>query len=106
MSRTTAPDEVWDTDTIETQSTLPVISPSVADSIQPPQLDVDKEHVERIKRGAEGVDPDPSARSRMAALLQSVTGWDIFPELSPDRLYVSRLWAEDWNSPEDSVYDE
>jgi hypothetical protein len=26
--------------------------------------------------------------------------------VSDERAYVSRLWAEDWNSPEDSVYDE
>jgi hypothetical protein len=45
--------------------------------------------------------PDPGARLRMAAALHGVTGWDIFPELSDDRAYVSRLWAEDWDSPED-----
>lgn len=47
---------------------------------------------------------DPSARLRWAELIHDVTGWD-FPEIPGDREYVSRLWAEDWDSPEDSVYD-
>lgn len=50
-------------------------------------------------------EPDPGARTRMAGLLYEVTGWDIFPELATDRDYASRLWAEDWDSPEDAIYD-
>lgn len=29
-----------------------------------------------------------------------------YPKKDVFRSYVSRLWAEDWDSPEDSVYDE
>lgn len=47
---------------------------------------------------------DPQARNRWATKLHEMTGWE-FPEISADREYVSRLWAEDWDSPEDSVYD-
>lgn len=47
---------------------------------------------------------DPHARERMADLLHRATGWDLF--VPGDREYVSRLWAEDWDSAEDAVYDE
>lgn len=48
--------------------------------------------------------PDPDARGRMAAILYQITGWETFG--GDERAYVSRLWGEDWDSPEDSVYDE
>ncbi|HXP21635.1 MAG TPA: hypothetical protein VN840_18485 [Streptosporangiaceae bacterium] len=47
--------------------------------------------------------PDPDARDRMATMLYHITGWDLFG--AGERAYVSRLWAEDWDSPEDSAYD-
>lgn len=50
------------------------------------------------------VTPDPDARARMAAVLYRLTGWETFG--GDERAYVSRLWAEDWDSPEDSIYDE
>ena len=46
-----------------------------------------------------------SAVDRMAERLHELTGWEIFPEIPTDREYVSRLWAEDWDSPEDSAGD-
>lgn len=63
------------------------------------------EYLHRFMEG-QAPRPDPEARTRMASLLESVTGWHIFPEAAADRAYVSRLWAEDWDSPEDAVYDE
>lgn len=30
----------------------------------------------------------------------------VIREDAPERDYVSQLWAEDWNSPEDAIYDE
>jgi hypothetical protein len=47
--------------------------------------------------------PDPGARARIAGILYRITGWEMFA--ADERAYVSRLWAEDWDSPEDSVYD-
>lgn len=47
----------------------------------------------------------PDAVVRMAEMLHDLTGWD-FPEIPTDREYVSRLWAEDWDSAEDSTYDD
>ena len=61
------------------------------------------EHAQSITAG-EAPEPDPDARIRWALVLHHVTGWD-FPELATDRDYVSRLWAEDWESPEDAIYD-
>src|SRR5258708_37794407 len=49
-------------------------------------------------------DPDPEAPARYAALIYRITGWDAFSD--PAREYVSRLWAEDWDSPEDAAYDD
>lgn len=50
---------------------------------------------------------DPTARYRIAAVLHRMTGWDTFSDdAEAGRAYVSRLWAEDWDSPEDAVYDE
>jgi hypothetical protein len=62
------------------------------------------EHARSIATG-EALKPDPDARVRMASKLHAATRWDIFPELASDREYVSRLWAEDWDSPEDAIYD-
>jgi hypothetical protein len=45
-----------------------------------------------------------SGRSREAAAIRHVLGHD--DDEAAMRAYVSRLWADDWNSPEDSVYDE
>jgi hypothetical protein len=64
------------------------------------QLD---EHAQSITTG-EAPEPDPDARIRWALVLNHLTGWD-FPELPTDRAYISRLWAEDWESPEDAIYD-
>jgi hypothetical protein len=47
--------------------------------------------------------PDPEARERIAAMLYHITGWEMFG--ADERAYVSRMWAQDWDSPEDSVYD-
>lgn len=50
---------------------------------------------------------DPLARLKMATLLWAATRWNIFPELDEtDRDAVSRLWAQDWDSPEDVRHDE
>jgi hypothetical protein len=50
---------------------------------------------------------DPTARFRLAAILHRLGGWDVFADdAEAERAYVSRLWAEDWDSPEDAVYDE
>jgi hypothetical protein len=87
----------WDTDVPRTVHP-PLVAPADAPG---DQLD---EHARSIEDG-EAVQPDPDARIRMANMLHSVTGWDIFPELATDRDYVSRLWAEDWDSPEDAIYD-
>lgn len=46
---------------------------------------------------------DPCARLRLAEILYRITGWEVFG--ADERAYVSRLWAEDWDSPEDSAYD-
>lgn len=45
-----------------------------------------------------------SGRRREAAAIRRVLGYD--DDEAAMRAYVSRLWAEDWNSPEDSVYDD
>ena len=53
--------------------------------------------------------PDPHARARMAAILYEITRWDVFADADDEvdeRAYVSRLWAEDWDSTEDAIYDE
>jgi hypothetical protein len=65
--------------------------------------------IERMQRLMTAATPtgDAAARSRIAAALHQVTGWDVFAEdAEADRAYVSRLWAEDWDSPEDAIYDE
>jgi hypothetical protein len=49
---------------------------------------------------------DPLARARLAAVLFQVTGWEVFADENDERAYVSRLWAEDWDCPEDAVYDD
>jgi hypothetical protein len=45
-----------------------------------------------------------SGRKREAAAIRRVLGHD--DDEAAMRAYVSRLWADDWDSPEDSVYDE
>jgi hypothetical protein len=45
-----------------------------------------------------------TGRIREAAAVKRVLGHD--DDEAAMRAYVSRLWAEDWNSPEDSVYDD
>lgn len=45
-----------------------------------------------------------TGRTREAAAVKRVLGHD--DDEAAMRAYVSRLWAEDWDSPEDSVYDE
>jgi len=45
-----------------------------------------------------------SGRTREAAAIRRVLGHD--DDEAAMRAYVSRLWAEDWDSPEDSVYDD
>jgi hypothetical protein len=47
--------------------------------------------------------PDPDARDRIATMLYQITGWEMFG--ASERPYISRLWAQDWDSPEDSAYD-
>lgn len=42
---------------------------------------------------------------RIAELLDRITGWELFGG-GDERAYVSTLWAEDWDSPEDSAGDE
>jgi hypothetical protein len=43
-------------------------------------------------------------RVREAAAIRRVLGHD--DDEAAMRAYVSRLWAEDWDSPEDSAYDD
>jgi hypothetical protein len=45
-----------------------------------------------------------TGRDREAAAIRRVLGHD--DDEAAMRAYVSRLWAEDWMSPEDSIYDE
>lgn len=45
-----------------------------------------------------------AGRGREAAAIERVLGHD--DDEAAMRAYVSRLWADDWNSPEDSVYDQ
>lgn len=67
--------------------------------------EVSEEHVQRIIKPAARSKRDPHARERLAHLLYRATGWETFAEDSAERAYVSRLWAEDWDSPEDTAYD-
>ena len=64
----------------------------------------DERHVQALSTG-EPLHPDPDARFRLATVIYRITGWEIFTG-DDERAYVSRLWAEDWDSPEDSAYDE
>ena len=65
--------------------------------------DVDEQRVRELSAGAQ-LRPAPDAPARWARLLYGLTGWEMF---NPgERGYVSRLWAQDWDSPEDAVYDE
>jgi len=66
--------------------------------------EADEAHV-RALRADQPPRPDPGARARMAGLLYEITGWETFSSNS-DRAYVSRLWSEDWDSPEDAAYDD
>jgi hypothetical protein len=71
-----------------------------------PDLDpkeVTEADVLRISAG-EDPRPDPAARDRIARVLYRITGWEVFG--GDERAYVSRLWAEDWDSAEDSAYDQ
>lgn len=43
---------------------------------------------------------------RVDELLQRLMPEDASVEEDAARAYVTRLWSEEWNSPEDSVYDE
>jgi len=83
------------------QNAMPV--PHIDDVVGEPDEQM-LEHARSIAVGDE-TEPDPDARMRMASMLYAATGWDIFPEIATDREYVSRLWAEDWDSPEDAIYD-
>jgi len=47
---------------------------------------------------------ESSGRKREAAAIRRVLGHDDDEEAM--RTYVSRLWSDDWDSDEDSVYDE
>lgn len=47
---------------------------------------------------------ESSGRKREAAAIRRVLGRDDDEEAM--RAYVSRLWSDDWDSDEDSVYDE
>lgn len=72
----------------------------------PPTLDpaeVTEADERRITTG-ETSNGDPHARERLARLLYQITGWETFG--GDERAYVSRLWAEDWDNPEDSAYDQ
>lgn len=64
----------------------------------------DEAHVRALRVG-EPPRPDPGARARIAELLYEITGWEAFSG-NGDRAYVSRLWSEDWDSPEDAAYDD
>lgn len=37
-------------------------------------------------------------------VVRDVTGWDV-PDRETERDSLSKLWAEDWDSPEDAAYD-
>lgn len=73
---------------------------------QPPLASEDEDFVQRVQRLMQLTPPkgDPMARNRIAAALYRATGWEVFAE--DERAYVSRLWAEDWDSPEDAAYDD
>lgn len=45
-----------------------------------------------------------TGREREAAAIQRVLGYDDDEEAM--RAYVSRLWAEDWDCPEDGIFDQ
>ncbi|MGH3965073.1 MAG: hypothetical protein ACRDRY_17745 [Pseudonocardiaceae bacterium] len=86
------------------------LSPEVARAAQPGP-DASQAlalHSQRILEGEE-TPPAPDARAKLAALLHKVTRWPMFLEHGDEeaaRTYVSRLWAEDWDSGGDSVYDD
>lgn len=81
-------------------ATTPVLRAVTLEDVQ----QADEQHVRALSTG-EPLHPDPDARIRLAAALYRITGWEIFGG-ADERAYVSRLWAEDWDSPEDSAYDE
>ena len=65
-----------------------------------------RQHMKRLTVSVPAIG-DPAARFRIAAALHRLTGWDVFSvDAEAERVYVSKLWAEDWDSPEDAVYDE
>jgi hypothetical protein len=66
--------------------------------------EANEQRARAVSEARTALHPDPTARSRYARLLYAITGWEVFG--GDERGYVSRLWAEDWESPEDSAYDE
>jgi hypothetical protein len=66
--------------------------------------EADEAHVRALSTG-EPLRPDPGARARIAGVLYEITGWEAFSS-NGDRAYVSHLWSEDWDSPEDAAYDD
>lgn len=92
-----------------TASTLDHADFQSSASVVPPSPDLGSADIPesaelRIVSGTDVTPPDPGARERLAQMLYRITGWEVFG--GDERAYVSRLWAEDWDSPEDSVYDE
>lgn len=65
--------------------------------------EADEQRVRALRAGVPPR-PDPDARDRIATMLYRITGWEMFG--AGERAYVSRLWAQDWDSPEDSAYDQ
>jgi hypothetical protein len=76
----------------------------VTPRLTPDRADVADDQRLRELRAGVPPRPDPDARDRIATMLYRITGWEMFS--GGERAYVSRLWAQDWDSPEDSAYDQ
>jgi hypothetical protein len=72
---------------------------------QPPVDQALVEHMRGLLDGSRRSLPDARARARIAAALFRTTHWSIFDD-HDERAYVSRLWAEDWDCPEDAAYND
>jgi hypothetical protein len=83
--------------------TPPAVTPVVPRLTPDRAGEADEQRVSALRAGVP-VRPDPDARDRIATVLYHITGWEMFG--ASERAYVSRLWAQDWDSPEDCAYDQ
>lgn len=83
-----------------TRSAVTPVTPLVTPAGVP---EADEQRIRALSAGAPPR-PDPEARDRLASMLYQITGWELFG--TNERDYLSRLWAQDWDSPEDSAYDQ